>query len=124
MSDCCTLDEAPSALKESAETKPGILIIGAGSAAFSAAITAAESGARVVMAGVGTIGGTCVNVGCVPSKTLIRAMEAVHDGKNAGRFDGVKGVSRVFNWKVLVQQKQELVDSLRKAKYQDLLPEY
>lgn len=124
MSDCCTLDGAPPALEESAETKPDILIIGAGSAAFSAAITASESGARVVMAGEGTIGGTCVNVGCVPSKTLIRAMEAVHDGKNASRFDGVNGVSCVFNWKALVQQKQALVDGLRKAKYEDLLPEY
>ena len=76
------------------------------------------------MVGEGTIGGTCVNVGCVPSKTLIRAMEAVHDGKTANRFDGVKGVTGVFNWKALVQQKQALVDGLRKAKYEDLLPEY
>src|SRR5260370_29188835 len=51
-------------------------------------------------------------------------MEAVHDGKNADRFDGVKGVSGIFNWKALVQQKQALVDGLRKAKYEDLLPEY
>lgn len=125
MSDCCSVvDEAPPPHKESTETKPDILIIGGGSGAFSAAITAAESGARVVMVGEGTIGGTCVNVGCVPSKTLIRAMEAVHDGKTANRFDGVKGVTSVFNWKALVQQKQALVDGLRKAKYEDLLPEY
>jgi mercuric reductase len=124
MSDCCSVEEAPPAHKESTETKPDILIIGAGSGAFSAAITAAESGARVVMVGEGTIGGTCVNVGCVPSKTLIRAMEAVHDGKTAGRFDGVKGVTSVFNWKALVEQKQALVDGLRKAKYEDLLAEY
>jgi mercuric reductase len=123
--DCCLLDSAKENVPTTAtDAKPDILIIGAGSAAFSAAITAAESGARVVMAGEGTIGGTCVNVGCVPSKTLIHAMEAVHDGENAGRFDGVKGVSSVFNWKALVQQKQALVDDLRKAKYEDLLPEY
>lgn len=105
-------------------TEPEILVVGAGSAAFSAAIAAAEIGARVVMAGEGAIGGTCVNVGCVPSKTLIRAMQAVHDGKNASRFDGVNGVSGVFNWKALVQQKQALVDGLREAKYEDLLREY
>lgn len=105
-------------------TEPEILIIGAGSAAFSAAIAAAESGARVAMAGEGTIGGTCINVGCVPSKTLIRAMQAVHDGKNASRFDGVTGVSGISNWKALVQQKQALVDGLREAKYEDLLAEY
>ncbi len=124
MSDCCSVEEAPPLHQQSADRKPDILIIGVGSAAFSAAITAAESGARVMMAGEGTIGGTCVNVGCVPSKTLIRAMEAVHDGKTTDRFDGVKGVSSIFNWKALVQQKQALVDSLRKAKYEDLLLEY
>ena len=50
-------------------------VIGAGSAGFSAAITAAEQGAQVALIGHGTIGGTCVNIGCVPSKTLIRAAE-------------------------------------------------
>ena len=61
MKDCCT-------------RKGGydLAVIGAGSAGFSAAITAAETGARVALIGDGTIGGTCVNVGCVPSKALIR----------------------------------------------------
>jgi len=49
-----------------------LAVIGAGSAGFSAAITAAEQGARVALIGYGTIGGTCINVGCVPSKTMIR----------------------------------------------------
>ena len=53
-----------------------LAVIGAGSAGFSAAITAAEGGKRVALIGHGTIGGTCVNVGCVPSKTMIRAAEA------------------------------------------------
>ena len=117
MSDCCNTDQ-------NAHTEPDILVIGGGSAGFSAAITAADSGAKVVIAGEGTIGGTCVNVGCVPSKTLIRATEAVHKGNDADRFDGLKGVSEIFNWKALVQQKQQLVDSLRQSKYEDLLPEY
>jgi len=43
-----------------------LAVIGAGSAGFSAAITAAEAGSRVALIGAGTIGGTCVNVGCVP----------------------------------------------------------
>ncbi|MEX2469828.1 MAG: mercury(II) reductase [Pseudohongiellaceae bacterium] len=101
-----------------------MLVVGAGSAGFSAAITAAGAGARVVLAGEGTLGGTCVNVGCVPSKTLIRAMEAVHGGNNAQRFDGLSGRVDIADWKALVQQKQELVDELRKAKYEDLLPDY
>jgi len=52
-----------------------LAVIGAGSAGFSAAITAAEQGARVALIGHGTIGGSCVNVGCVPSKALIRATD-------------------------------------------------
>lgn len=47
-----------------------LAVIGAGSAGFSAAITAAELGARVALVGHGTIGGTCVNTGCVPLKNL------------------------------------------------------
>lgn len=114
MSDCCSKEN----------TAPDLLVIGGGSGGFSAAITAAESGANVVIAGHGTIGGTCVNVGCVPSKTMIRAMEAVHHAKEAGRFDGVKGTAEVFNWKATLAQKQSLVDALRKAKYEDVLPSY
>ncbi len=123
---CCLIDGVQGNIKntDTTDTKPDVLIIGGGSAGFSAAITAAETGARVVIVGEGMIGGTCVNVGCVPSKTLIRAMEAVHDSKNATRFDGISGVSGVFNWKALVEQKQALVDGLRKAKYEGLLPEY
>src|SRR3990172_2578885 len=54
-----------------------LMVIGAGSAGFAAAIKAAELGYRVAMVEAGTIGGTCVNVGCVPSKTLIRAIEQI-----------------------------------------------
>lgn len=123
MSDCCS-KESPCDSGKEKNTAPDLMVIGGGSAAFSAAITAAEGGANVVIAGHGTIGGTCVNIGCVPSKTLIRAMEAVHHAKAAGRFDGLKGAADVFNWKAIVAQKQSLVDELRKAKYEDLLPSY
>lgn len=65
MNDCCASpggDLEPHAYD--------LAVIGAGSAGFSAAITAANLGARVALIGHGTIGGTCVNVGCDPSKTL------------------------------------------------------
>ena len=55
-----------------------LLIVGGGSAGFAAAIKGADLGARVAVTEAGTLGGTCVNVGCVPSKTLIRAAEAQH----------------------------------------------
>ncbi len=53
-----------------------LIVLGAGSAGFSAAITGADAGKRVALVGHGTIGGTCVNVGCVPSKAMIRAAES------------------------------------------------
>lgn len=123
MSDCCS-SETPDSTIEKESTRPDLLVIGGGSGGFSAAITAAESGTDVVIAGHGMIGGTCVNVGCVPSKTMIRAMEAVHHAKDAERFDGIKGTAEISNWKALVAQKQSLVDALRKAKYKEVLPSY
>ena len=101
-----------------------LAVIGAGSAGFSAAITAAEQGAQVALIGHGTIGGTCVNVGCVPSKTMIRAAEALHGARAAGRFPGLEGAAGVADYARLVGAKDELVSTLRQKKYIDLLPEY
>lgn len=102
--------------------KTSLMVIGAGSAGFSAAITAAEAGADVTLVGAGTIGGTCVNVGCVPSKAMIRAVEPIYQASHASRFDGISSSAAVLNWQAVVSQKQQLVDDLRKAKYTDVLP--
>lgn len=101
-----------------------LVVIGAGSAGFSAAITAAEQGARVALIGHGTIGGTCVNVGCVPSKTMIRAAEALHQARTANRFHGVEASSRISDWSAVMADKTQLVSELRQAKYIDVLPSY
>lgn len=101
-----------------------LAVVGAGSAGFSAAITAAGSGAKVALIGHGAIGGTCVNFGCVPSKAMIRAAEAIHGAKSASRFPGITGDARVENWAQLVTSKDELVSGLQQKKYADLLPEY
>jgi mercury(II) reductase len=101
-----------------------LAVIGAGSAGFSAAITAAETGARVALIGHGLIGGTCVNVGCVPSKTLIRAMQGVQAARTAERFGGIHADARVAEWAATVAAKDQLVATMRQAKYVDLLPGY
>jgi mercuric reductase len=101
-----------------------LVVIGAGSAGFSAAITAAEQGAQVALIGSSTIGGTCVNIGCVPSKTLIRAAETLHNARIAARFAGIAAEAHLTNWQETVQQKNALVSELRQAKYIDLLPAY
>jgi mercuric reductase len=116
MSDCCARD--------SANRHYDLAVIGAGSAGFSAAITAAEQGANVALIGHGTLGGTCVNIGCVPSKTLIRAAESVRQAQAAARFAGIRGEGQVTDWAALVAQKDELVAGLRQGKYADLLPAY
>lgn len=110
--------------EKSGEGMFDIAVIGAGSAGFSAAITAAEQGARVALIGQGLIGGTCVNVGCVPSKTMIRAAEALHGAQAAARFPGLAGEARIIDWGQLIAAKDDLVADLRQKKYIDLLPEY
>src|SRR5260370_16431215 len=114
MSDCCATGTNGKGYD--------IAVVGAGSAGFSAAITAAEQGAHVALIGHGTIGGTCVNTGCVPSKTLIRAAETLHQASAAKRFAGISARAHVDDWRALVQQKDELVAGLRQSKYADLLP--
>ncbi len=101
-----------------------LAVIGAGSAGFSAAITAAEEGAKVALVGHGTIGGTCVNVWCVPSKTLIRAVESLHQARTASRFGGIVAEARVTDWRAVRDHKDRLVEKMRASKYADLLPEY
>jgi mercuric reductase len=115
MSSCC----APKA-----NGRYDLAVIGAGSAGFSAAITAADQGAQVALIGHGTIGGTCVNVGCVPSKTMIRAVEALHGARLAHRFPGLAGEANVADWGRLIAAKDDLVTTLRQKKYADLLPQY
>lgn len=116
--DCCASDTPK------ANGGYDLAVIGAGSAGFSAAIAAAELGANVALVGHGMIGGTCVNVGCVPSKTMIRAVEAVHHAETASRFAGIRTDGGIADWAAVVRQKDELVSSLRQAKYFDLLPSY
>ena len=119
MSDCCDpADRAP-------DKKYDLVVVGGGSAGFSAAITAAEQGARVAVIGAGTIGGTCVNVGCVPSKAIIRAVESIHHANAAPmRFKGIEARATIADWSQVIAEKNRLVSDLRQAKYADLLPLY
>lgn len=100
-----------------------LMVIGGGSAGFAAAIKGAELGKRVALVEAGTIGGTCVNVGCVPSKTLIRAAE-LHFRAGHHPFNGVTQATSAGNWGAVVAQKDELVSRLRQSKYVDVLAAY
>lgn len=100
-----------------------LVIIGSGGAAFSAAIKAVEYGAKVAVVERGTIGGTCVNIGCVPSKTLLRAGEINHLAKS-NPFSGLNTSAGQVNLKQIIEQKDKLVNELRNAKYVNLIEEY
>ena len=98
-----------------------LIIIGGGSAAFAAAIKASELEKKVLMINEGLpIGGTCVNVGCVPSKTLIRTAEAFHHA-NHPNFSGIKPGDNKIDFKEVINQKRELVSDLRQKKYVDVI---
>lgn len=88
---------------------------------MAAAITAVERGAKVTLIERGEIGGTCVNVGCVPSKILIRAAQIAHT-RSESPFDAGISVSapKVDRVSLLAQQRAR-VESLRSAKYQAII---
>src|SRR5690625_853550 len=100
-----------------------LLIIGSGGAAFSAAIKSIEYGAKVGIIEREIVGGTFVNIGCVPSKTLLRAGEINHFAKE-NPFTGLQTSAGEVDLSSLVNQKDELVSKLRNQKYIDLIDEY
>jgi len=116
----CLADGATAAPKKGPGTGLHVAIIGSGSAAFAAAIRASETGARVTIIEAGTIGGTCVNVGCVPSKIFIRAAQIAHLSA-AHPFDGLERRGLRVDRARLVAQQQARVAELRRAKYEDIL---
>ncbi|WP_033309259.1 mercury(II) reductase [Streptomyces iakyrus] len=101
-----------------------LAVIGSGSAAFAAAIAATGGGKRVVMVERGTTGGTCVNVGCVPSKALLAAAEARHGAAAAGRFPGLAAAEVPVGFPGLIGGKDALVEQLRAEKYTGLAADY
>ena len=97
-----------------------LVILGSGSTAFAAAIHAQELGKTAVMTEGRTLGGTCVNRGCLPSKNLIEAARLVYDAAHP-RYPGLTPVHMPFSWAELVAQKDEIIHEYRAHKYESLL---
>ncbi len=97
-----------------------IAIIGSGSAAFAAAIQASSKGAEVYIIEAGVLGGTCVNVGCIPSKIFIRAAEAAHQ-QTSHPYSGIGKSILDIDRRSLTGQQQARVEELRYAKYEHIL---
>ncbi|MAO68388.1 MULTISPECIES: mercury(II) reductase [Idiomarina] len=98
-----------------------IAVIGSGGAAMAAALKATEHGARVTLIERGTIGGTCVNIGCVPSKIMIRAAHIAHLRRESPFDDGLSAQTPEVNRPALLTQQQARVEELRESKYQSIL---
>ena len=98
-----------------------IAIIGSGGAAMAAALRAVEQGVRVTLIERGTIGGTCVNIGCVPSKIMIRAAHIAHVRRHSPFDEGLSAHPPAVSRGRLVQQQQARVEELRRAKYESIL---
>jgi mercuric reductase len=99
-----------------------LLVIGTGGAGVAAAIQAAGMGAKVGIVESDTLGGTCVNVGCIPSKNLIEAAAYYRTARTG--FQGIASCEPALDWRAVIRQKNELVGELRQAKYADVLASY
>jgi mercuric reductase len=102
------------------ENKFDLVILGSGSTAFAAAIRAAELGKTAAMTEMRTLGGTCVNRGCLPSKNLIEAARIVWEAAHP-RYPGLAPVKMDVNFAELIAQKQEVVEVYRGKKYQSII---
>ena len=98
-----------------------IAVIGSGGAAMAGALKASERGARVTLIERGTLGGTCVNVGCVPSKIMIRAAHIAHLRRQSPFDAGLPPTPPTILRERLLAQQQARVDELRHAKYESIL---
>jgi mercuric reductase len=100
--------------------KYDLIIIGGGAAAFSAAIKANMHGVKTAMIERAMLGGTCVNVGCVPSKNLLGVGEILHSAKHPS-YPSVFPCNSNFDFVKTIENKDNLVKGLRKQKYYNVL---
>jgi mercuric reductase len=97
-----------------------LVILGSGSTAFAAALRAAELGRTAVMTESRTLGGTCVNRGCLPSKNLIEAARLIWEAQHP-RYPGLRPAKIEFDFKELIRQKDELIHDYRDRKYNSIV---
>ncbi len=100
-----------------------LAVIGTGGGGMAAAIEGAKQDKKVILIEKGTIGGTCVNVGCIPSKALLKpAHFFYHSGHS--KFPGVQIPDGTVDWLKLEEDREALAATLRKEKYEDVLKTY
>lgn len=91
-----------------------IIVIGSGPGGYPAAIKAAQLGKKVALIEKNDIGGTCLNRGCIPSKTLISNAEVLKKIKNADQF-GINVKDIDIDYSKMVDRKDQVVNTTRKS---------
>ena len=99
-----------------------LVILGSGSTAFAAALRAAELGKTAVMTENRTLGGTCVNRGCLPSKNLIEAARIIWEAQHP-RYPGMRPAKIDFDFQALIRQKDAVIHDYRDRKYRSIIDE-
>ena len=93
-----------------------VIIIGAGPGGYVCAIRCAQLGLKTaVVEGRATLGGTCLNVGCIPSKALLHATHQLHEAEHNFAKMGLKGKSPSVDWKQMLAYKDETVEGNTKG---------
>jgi mercuric reductase len=114
------MKSAMSPSKNMSDNKYDLVILGSGSTAFAAALRTQEYGKTSVMTEKRTVGGTCVNRGCLPSKNLIEAAKIIYDAANP-RYPGLKPCKIDLDFRGLIVQKDEVVEDYLQKKYKSLV---
>ena len=89
-----------------------IIIIGAGPGGYETALLAAKKGVETILIEAGHVGGTCLNEGCIPTKSFCKNAEMLESLKEAEVF-GLTDISYGFDFKAVVTRKNEVVNQLR-----------
>lgn len=97
-----------------------LIILGSGSTSFAAALHAASYGARVLMVEKSVLGGTCINWGCVPSKTMIHAALFSHEARLAAAI-GLGSWHETMDGDRISAHRERVVRELRRSRYLDVL---
>ncbi|KIC46528.1 dihydrolipoamide dehydrogenase [Ruegeria sp. ANG-S4] len=93
-----------------------VIVIGSGPGGYVCAIRCAQLGLKTAcVEGRETLGGTCLNVGCIPSKALLHASHQLHEAEHNFAKMGLKGKSPSVDWKQMLTYKQETIDSNTKG---------
>lgn len=107
-----TTEKKVQIVDEKVEGKKKVVVIGAGPGGYVAAIRASQLGANVTLIEKGELGGTCLNVGCIPTKVLAHTAELFLTLKE-GEIIGLLAENLKVDWQALMKRKEQVVVRLR-----------